>query len=211
MLQFRKGPAGGSQILDGWSLAEMQRPQWVHPDWSGGWGLGFMIWRKDGKTYIGHTGGLQGITTYQVICPEDKLAAIALTNSNDSNPEPITDGIFKWVAPRILKSLPKPTAAVPAHPEKLVGKYRSYSNFTQVVLLDGELHVISPLEDDPFAAPMKLIPVSETVFDVQTSNSFGLVGEQVAFELNPDGSVHRMRSGYNYSYPVKDWDEEFKR
>ena len=53
---------------------------------------------------------------------------------------------------------------------------------------------------------MKLIPVSENVFDVETSNSFGLVGEQVVFELNPDGTVYRMRSGSNYSYPVKDWN-----
>lgn len=205
MLQLRSGPAGGTQILSGWSLAEMHRPHWVNPGWDGGWGLGFIIWRKAGKTYVGHTGGLQGFTTYLVICPEDKIATIALTNSNDSDPEQVTDGIFKWVAPRILDAMPKSKPAKTEGLEKYVGKYRTYSNLTQVMLLDGGLVLFSPLEDDPFAAAAKLIPEGEHTFRVETTNGFGLQGEKVVFELNPDGTVHRMKTGSNYSYAVKDW------
>ena len=40
-LQFRRGPAGGAQILKGTTLAEMQRVQWLQPDWKSGWGLGW--------------------------------------------------------------------------------------------------------------------------------------------------------------------------
>lgn len=205
MLQFRSGPAGGAQILSGWSLAEMHRPHWVNPGWDGGWGLGFIIWRKAGKTYVGHTGGLQGFTTYFVTCPEDKIAAIALTNSNDSEPSKVIDGIFNWVAPRILEAMPKPKPAQVDGLERYAGKYRTYSNLTNVMLHDGGLVLFSPLEEDPFAAAAKLIPEGEHTFRVEAANGFGLHGEKVTFELNPDGTVYRMKTGANYAYRVKDW------
>jgi hypothetical protein len=72
-------------------------------------------------------------------------------------------------------------------------------------MLDGGLYLIDPLDEDPFASAVKLIPISENVFQVETSIGFGLQGELVEFELKPDGTVYRMRTGYNYSYPVEDW------
>jgi CubicO group peptidase (beta-lactamase class C family) len=60
MLQFRHGPRRGKQILHGNSLREMQRVHWLNTDWSAGRGLGFYVWRLNGKTLAGHGGALQG-------------------------------------------------------------------------------------------------------------------------------------------------------
>jgi D-alanyl-D-alanine carboxypeptidase len=79
MLQFRDGPAGGSQVLRGSTLREMQRVHWLAPDWQVGRGLGFHITRQKGKTYIDHGGGLKGYVTLVIACPVDKIGVVALT------------------------------------------------------------------------------------------------------------------------------------
>ena len=60
-LQFREGPSGGAQVLQGSTLREMQRVQWLRPDWRRGWALGFWIRRVDDQVRIGHTGSLPAI------------------------------------------------------------------------------------------------------------------------------------------------------
>src|SRR6476620_11535305 len=53
-LQFRDGPAGGTQVLKGSTLREMHRIQWLRPDWRSGWGLGFSVRRVGDQVRIGH-------------------------------------------------------------------------------------------------------------------------------------------------------------
>jgi len=48
--------AGGTQILKGTTLKEMQRVHWLQPNWKSGYGLGFSIWRIGEKTMVGHGG-----------------------------------------------------------------------------------------------------------------------------------------------------------
>ena len=73
-LQFRTGPAGGAQILKGTTLAEMQRVQWLQPDWTSGWGLGWGIARRDDKTRVGHGGSVPGHRTQISFVPKEKFA-----------------------------------------------------------------------------------------------------------------------------------------
>ncbi len=205
MLQFRKGPAGQAQILDGWTLAEMRRPQWIFPDWKGGWGLGFMLWRLDGKTYIGHGGSLQGFRTQLVICPEDKIAVVALTNSMDGDPDVIAEKAFKWVAPAIRTALAQKVEKPAVALEKYTGKYRDAWGDTQVIVLNGKLYWIDPTTDDPLEEATQLIPAGENTFRIESASGFGSDGETVVFEFGPDGKVCRIQSGYNYIYPVEAW------
>ncbi|MBN1316416.1 MAG: beta-lactamase family protein, partial [Anaerolineales bacterium] len=81
MLQFRDLPQGGEQILSGRTLREMQRVHWLDPNWEAGWGLGFRILRKKGKTYVGHAGSVRGYRSQVQICPEDRIAVIVLINA----------------------------------------------------------------------------------------------------------------------------------
>lgn len=205
MSQFRRGPRKGKQIVEGLSLDEMHRLHWVNEAWDGGWGLGFMIWRRGDKTWFGHSGGLQGFASHLVLTDDDKFGAIAFGNSNDADPEVITNAIIDWVAPKVLALQPKPVAPKTVGLEKYAGKYRTYSMLSEVLLVDGQLMIISPLDDDPFKNASRLVPVRDHTFEVETSNGYGLAGEYVSFDMDKNGKVKRMITGYNVSYPVDDW------
>ncbi|MEE8583796.1 MAG: serine hydrolase domain-containing protein [Acidobacteriota bacterium] len=49
--QFRLLEKGGQEVLKANTLREMQRVHWVDPDWSAHRGLGFGVWRDEGKIW----------------------------------------------------------------------------------------------------------------------------------------------------------------
>jgi D-alanyl-D-alanine carboxypeptidase len=206
MLQFRDGPAGGTQILRGSTLREMQRVHWLEPDWEGGWGLGFRIVRVKGKTYVGHGGSLRGYRTLVQLCPADRLGVIVLTNADDGNPQLFSDKALQWVAPAILKAVTPPApAGPPAGWERYAGRYRSPWGDAQVLLVEGRLALLDPSLPDPMLAVTWLQATAEHTFRSETKNGFGSHGEPVVFELGADGRVARLRVGENFLAPVSDW------
>jgi CubicO group peptidase (beta-lactamase class C family) len=54
--QFRLLESGGEEVLKASTLREMQRVQWIDPDWKEGTsrGLGFWVRRQDNKNFVGH-------------------------------------------------------------------------------------------------------------------------------------------------------------
>jgi CubicO group peptidase (beta-lactamase class C family) len=207
MLQFRDKPAGGDQILSGFTLREMQSVHWLDPKWESGWGWGFMVMRVKDKTYIGHGGALMGYRTIVHLCPEDKIGVIVLTNSDDGEPGVYAEKVFEWVGPQILKALePKPEKkeSDPAW-DKYVGKYRSPWGDTQIMIYEDELVAVAPALPDPSLDITRLTPVKEHTFKIKMDSGFGAHGELVVFELDEDGKVERVKMGQNYSYPVSDW------
>jgi hypothetical protein len=60
-LQFRDSPAGTTRVLKAATLREMQRPQWLKPDWQSGQGLGFWLRRVGGQLRVGHDGAARAI------------------------------------------------------------------------------------------------------------------------------------------------------
>jgi CubicO group peptidase (beta-lactamase class C family) len=206
-LQFRAGPAGGAQILRGSTLREMQRVHWLEPEWQAGWGLGFRIVRQNNKTYIGHGGAVLGYRTQLRLCPADKIAVIVLTNADDGNPLQYVEKAFQWVAPAIIKVVqPGPETAGPDPAwRQYVGKYRSAWADMQVLVLNGNLVAIDPSLPDPLAELNKLIPVKAHTFRLESKNGFGANGELLLFEVDEAGTVQRVKSGENYTYPVRAW------
>ena len=207
MLQFRDGPAGGSQILRGSTLREMQRVHWLAPDWQAGRGLGFHLTRQKEKTYIDHGGGLKGYATRVVTCPADRIGVIALTNANDGDPRAVAEKAFEWAAPAILKvTRPEPQAKEPDPAwQRYVGRYRDFWGDSQVLVLDGDLVLINPTLPDPIEAIERLVPVAEDVFRTETKEGFGANGELVVFEMDAKGRVERVKTGENYIYPLAEW------
>ena len=205
MLQFRDGPAGGQQILRGNTLREMQRVHCLDHDSQGGWGLGFRIMQSKGKTYVGHGGELKGFTADLRVCPADKTAVIVLANANDGNSRKYLDKGFQWVIPELLKTaMPEPKVSGPDPAwQQYVGKYRDFWGDWQVLILDGGLVIIQPSLPDPTQAMMKLVPVAEHTFRIE-SNAGSFKGELVTFEMD-DGKVRRVKLSGNYTYPHGDW------
>lgn len=207
MLQLRDGPRRGKQVLRGSSLHEMQRVHWLNPDWSAGRGLGFYVWRLNGKTLAGHGGALQGYRTEFQVCPEDKVAVIALTNADDGMPLPFVEKAFKWVAPA-LSAVATPKAKVaPAEPgwQRYLGKYRNVWGDLQVLLRGGELTLIDPSQPDPLAATARLVPVAGHTFRIDSKENFGNDGELAVFQVDEAGNVVSLTLGNTTTFPVEEW------
>jgi hypothetical protein len=207
MLQFRDGLAGGSQILRGSTLQEMQRIHWLEPDWLAGWGLGFRIERKEEKTFVRHGGSVRGYRTELTICPDDKIAIIVFTNADDGKPIVYAEAGYRWVAPALLETASPEHEPAVADPDwqSYVGKYRSAWADLQVLVLDGELVALDPSEPDPLLGRSKLIPVSEHAFRIETNDGYGDHGELAVFEIDQAGQIQRIKFGANYVYPAAAW------
>jgi CubicO group peptidase (beta-lactamase class C family) len=209
-LQFRDGPAGGSQVLKGSTLREMHRVHWLQPDWKSGWGLGFQVLHTADRDLVGHGGWLAGYQSAFYTSPKEKVAVIALINADDGRPYPgtpdsVVDRAFQWVAPALTKATAPPAKEDKARPEwqKYVGKYRNPWGDSQVLILSGKLVLINPTEQDPSGTRATLVPVAEHTFRVEGGSPSGPHGERVVFELDKDGRVARVKIGENYTYPQK--------
>lgn len=207
MLQFRGGPRQGPQVLAGSSLREMHRVQWLNDDWSAGRGIGFYVWRLQGRTLVGHGGALLGYRTDLQCAPADKVAVIVLTNADDGMPLIYMEKAFQWVVPALVKAAaPKPKAGkAEAAWQRYVGLYRSAWGDSQVLIYNGELVIIASAEPDPLAGMVKLKPVADHTFRMETKEHFGSNGELAVFELDEAGNVARLKVGNGYTYPLVEW------
>ena len=198
-LQFRSGPAGGSQILKGSTLAEMQRIHWLQPDWKSGWGLGWGVSRRDDKTRISHGGSVPGHRTTISMVPAEKFGVIVLTNSEDGQPSLYVNQAYAIVAPAIAKATAAPPATPSGDPawQKYVGVYTWEDEEIHVAVLDGKLTIVDPSEDNPWESRIPLEPVSGHVF--RMADGFA-EGETVTFILDASGKVTRYEApGYYMS------------
>jgi CubicO group peptidase (beta-lactamase class C family) len=205
MLQFRGGAAGGAQILKASTLREMQRPHWIEPDWTAGWGLGFRVLRQHDRTLVGHGGALRGYRTQIQLCPAERVGVVVLTNADDGNPLQYTDKAFEWVAPAIAKAVAPAPGAPPAGWERYAGRYRNSWGDAQVLVVDGRLAMLDPSLPDPMLTVSWLHPAGEHTFRLETRNGFGINGEPVVFELDAEGRVRRVKIGENFLTPIPRW------
>ncbi|MCP4263783.1 MAG: serine hydrolase [Planctomycetes bacterium] len=204
--QFRLRESVGTEIVKASTLKEMQRVHWLFPDWKTGWGLGFMIVHKEARDIVEHGGHVGGYQTEIAISPKEKVAVIVLVNADDANPYAdvpfsIVDRAFEWMAPAITKAVTPPKADK-ADPKwnKYVGKYRNIWRDYTVLVMNGELVLIDPTQQDPKAPMLTLTPVEKHTFRID-GEGFGELGELVVFELGTNGEVVRMKLGENYVYP----------
>lgn len=207
MLQFRGGPRQGKQVLTGASLREMHRVQWLNDDWSAGRGLGFHVWRLHGRTLVGHGGSLRGYRTELQFAPADKVGVVVLTNADDGFPLLYVDKVFQWIVPALLKAAaPKPKLGkAEAAWQAYVGRYRNPWGDSQVLIYNGELVLFAPAEPDPLAGMVKLKPVADHTFRMETKEHFGSHGELAVFEVDESGKVVHLTLGNTYTYPVAEW------
>ncbi len=80
--QFRTdgGDRGGAQVLSGSTLAEIQRPQYVEPDWSAGQCLGWRTTRIGDRVYHNHGGGIHGFGTQVWFNAPGRTGVVLLIN-----------------------------------------------------------------------------------------------------------------------------------
>lgn len=202
-LQFRGGPAGGSQILKGSTLREMHRVHWVYDSFSGGRGLGFAVTRRDGRTFVGHGGSIGAHVTNFLTVPDEKIAVIVAINADDGSPYTVARQAYEVFAPPIRKAVREPAPPKPeADPswQRYVGRYSDPWGWEyEVLILDGDLVIYgydSPPWDDASTGYTHLTPVEGSTFRRPDN-------ELVTFELDGNGDVIRMKRDNNYLFPIQ--------
>ena len=202
-LQFRDGPAGGTQILKGSTLKEMQRIHWLQPDWKSGWGLGWGVRRVTDQVRISHGGSVPGYRTQITLAPAEKFGVIVLTNAEDGEPGRYVNQAFTIVGPAVAKATARTEATVTADSSwsKYVGTYEWEDDEVQVMLLNGELAIVNPRDDNPWEERVKLEPVAPHVFRMKGG---GQSGELIRFETDAAGNVTRMVEAGDYMVRVRD-------
>ena len=204
--QFRREPAANPTVLRGSSLDEMQRIQWLNPDWCSGRGLAFHIVRRDHRTLFGHAGALRGFRSSLVMNASDKVGAVVLANADGIDTWSIAERVFDWIAPALgapdaARESGSPSSAWTAY----VGRYRSDWGDEQVLVLDGTLALIDPRLPDPLTEVTWLHPVAEHAFRMETRAGSQSLGELARFEMDDAGRVVRLWQGNDYARPVSDW------
>jgi D-alanyl-D-alanine carboxypeptidase len=196
-LQFRDEPAAAAAVLKGSTLREMQRVQWLRPDWKSGQGLGFAIRRVDDQVQFGHGGSTAGFRTQIQMRPADKMAVIVLTNGDDGDPGHYVEQAFTLVGPAIRSATQTAKTATAPDPawQRYVGRYGREDADTEsrITILNGELTLLTSdamVSDNPWEARVRLVPVREHVFRMQGGSSSG---ELVVFHVDPQGRTTGMR------------------
>jgi CubicO group peptidase (beta-lactamase class C family) len=199
--QFRLLEHGGEEVLRANTLREMHRVHWVDPDWSTHWGLGFALYRIDDKTFVGHGGSCPGYRSSFMTRPEEKFAAIVMTNAIDANTGRYTNNAYKIVAPALTAALKSAGEAREPDPalQMYAGTYGTWWGGEIAVLLweDGLVYLSLP-NDDPIAGLARLELTGEHTF--RRVRSDDELGEEIIFELDDDGNVFRFKRNSNY-YP----------
>ena len=192
--QFRALKAGKDDpILSGYTLKEMYRVHWLDPDWEIKWGLGFMTWRKDNTTFVGHSGGCPGYTTHLLINPGDKIATIAMINASRAPVTAVTQTAHDLLKPAIEQALAGEEAeTTPADFEPYFGLYRSHWQETAVFPWKGKLAMVSFPTDDLVGDIDLYEKVGEHTFKRILDD--GELADQVVFEFDDDGQVKWFRT-----------------
>ena len=203
-LQFRNEDNTSGAVLRGTSLKEMHRVQFLNPSWSSGWGLGWSVWQRGGKTVNGHGGWVGGNRTQIMFIPEDKVAVIVLTNSDDGEPGFLARHILDFMGPALVNEYGPEAPALTFDPawQQYTGRYvEPGPYYTDIFIMDKQLVMSTlsfPPEDNPGSEVVELTPVGKHTFRMTGNNGNG---ELVIFEYDESGNIYQVKTGSNYIYP----------
>ncbi len=175
-------------VLKAHTLREMHTVDWLHKDWSGGYGPGIGIYRIGDWTMSGHSGGYNGYLTQFSLCRDHKAGVIVLTNSLGSDPYSFVEQAYKLVLPEIIKiNTPKPAEAK-AEWQKFTGTYVDSWSEIEVIVRGGQLQVVSVQWLQ--LPPAVLEPTDDpAVFTIKEPNG---TRETARFEQNDAGEITRI-------------------
>lgn len=199
--QFRLLAGDATEVVAANTLREMQRVQWMDPDWKTSRGLGFTIWRSGDKTFVGHAGYCPGYQSELLLQTDDKVAAVFMTNTNGVDTRRWAQRAYEVVAPAIKKAVDDPKGAKTPDPalERYAGRYEVFTAGERIVLPweDGLAILGLPTENPTGDAFIKLKPAGEHRF--RRIRADGSLGEEVVFEMGADGRPTRMLQHSNYA------------
>ena len=192
--QFRLLSGGdGNGVLKASTLRQMQRVHFIDPDWQTSYGLGFAVRRVDDKTFVGHGGSCPGYRTELLMQPQEKIATIVMANAQGVNTGQLAQKLYEIVAPA-LRAAAKDSAPAKqpdATLARYAGRYESgFSGESNIIPWEDGLAMLSLPTSEPMRGLTKLKKVGEHTFRrVRRDDE---LGEQIVFQMGPDGSPARM-------------------
>jgi CubicO group peptidase (beta-lactamase class C family) len=203
--QFRLLQKGGSEILKATTLREMHRIHWVEPDLETLWGLGFAVWKSGDKVFVGHGGSCPGYRTQILLMPAEKIATVFLSNAQGVAARRWTQRLYDIVEPAVraaVKGKEKAKAPDPAL-RRYAGTYSAQPWAGEVAVLPWEegLTLLYFPTMDPVKDLEKLKKVGENTFRLIRKDE--TLGEEIVFEIGPDGKASRFTRHSNFSVRIK--------
>lgn len=198
--QFRLLTNGGKEILTAATLRDMQRPQWIDPDWKVHWGLGFVVFQSSGKTLTGHWGTCPGYRSLIVTDAEEKLGIIVLINAME-NPWKYANHIRNIILKGEKEKKSRPLAI---DPDQYTGIYNAqpWGSEKKVLSWYGNLAILDLPSTNPLEDMTLLQHISGDVF--RRIRRDDALGDEVRFDRDEKtGKITRMWEHSNYSVKVK--------
>jgi CubicO group peptidase (beta-lactamase class C family) len=201
--QLRLLNASAKELLKPSTLKEMQRVQWINPDGTVTWGLGFVVRTEGDSKYVGHGGSCPGYRTSVQIEPKTKFGVVVMVNAAGVSPEKFTTGIFK-ILNRYQSEKDERT--------KETGKLSDYAGIynqmdwgnEQVYLpWKGKLISISLPANDPIGTAPQLFKPTAVPDQFRNVRRDDLPGQLISFERDASGKVKRIWVNSNYSEKVR--------
>ncbi|MBL8985468.1 MAG: beta-lactamase family protein [Gemmatimonadetes bacterium] len=198
--QFRLLDRGGAEVLAAPTLREMQRVHFVDPGWETTWGLGFEVWRHDGKTFVGHGGSCPGYRTHLLLKPDEKIATITMANTFDANAMALAQQAYQFLGPAVKEARAdsaRTVAAADPSLDRYLGSYWSFGGEMEVIRWQGGLATMAVPSADPVKSITKYRKVGEHTF--REVREDGALGERMVFDIGPDGRPTRARTNYLFA------------
>lgn len=186
--QFRLLNKGGTEVLKASTLREMQHVHWVDPDWKTTWGLGFVVNRKEDKTFVRHSGACPGYYTSLLMFPNKKLAAIIMVNAMNIDTIGLAEQLLK-IAGAAQQS--KETKKEKSDFQKFTGHYWNSWGESVFIPWKAGLASFDLPSQDPLEYLTELKHIKDNMFRRVRKDCSDL-GEEVRFETGPDGKVTKV-------------------
>jgi CubicO group peptidase (beta-lactamase class C family) len=179
-----------SPVLAAGSLREMHRPRYLADDqWAQAWGISWCATRRDGISWIGHSGGIPGFTSTICFDPTAQVGAIVLLNGTSGS---AALGIDLAAAARRLvvaqPPAPGPPGPAPVGYRPLLGVYARPGLGGWLIRLEWRDGKLTCTTAESPGWQLVLTPTGDPDrFTI--APECDLAGENVAFQRLPDGRV----------------------
>ena len=181
-----------AEVLSKDTVEEMCQPLVLaDPGWSMAWGLGVILMRHEGRTWVGHTGGYPGTISGCFTERESGTTGLVLMNqSNAQTPASFAVGLGEHVLAKDPEQPQpwRPGTGIPEGLEELLGQWFSEGSEFVFSVRDGKL------EARLRAAPPSVAP---SVFERIESDRYRTIagrerGELLRVRRDADGAVTAM-------------------
>jgi len=202
--QFRLLGSDTQEILRSSTLREMQRVQWMDPDWETQRGLGFGTWKSDDHIFVGHGGGCPGYYSQFLLEPKHKLGVIVLTSAIGSPVTFYAEKAADLIVPAIEAATDSPDDIPERDPDldRYVGVYDSAWGQTAILRWKDGLAVLGLGTRNPKESLFELEKVDEHTFRRVRKDDKSL-GEEFFFEVDDEGTVTRFLQHSNWETKVR--------